>query len=66
VIWFFYLVQSAITTNYRALADTSDSIYFNKLSFMFIIRETVGVSVEKLIDDVSNKIDTSRNQLSFA
>jgi len=50
VIWFFYLVQSAVTTNYRALADISESLYFNKFSIFLLIREVVGTQVENTLN----------------
>mgnify|MGYP002403393358 CR=1 FL=1 len=66
VIWFFYLVQSAITTNYRALADISDSIYLNKLSIMLVIRDTVGSKVEELLNKSADFIQNSKDQISLS
>lgn len=66
VLWFFHLVQSAITTNYRALADTYDSIYLNHFSLSFLFRETVGVYTERSINFLADFIDNSRNKLSDA
>jgi hypothetical protein len=59
-------VQSAITTNYRALSDISESVYLNKLSVMLFIRETVGTSVEKEIDRIADFIKSSRQQISLS
>jgi len=66
VIWFFYLVQSAITTNYRALADISDSIYLNKLSLMLLVRDTVGSKVEELLNKSADFIQNSKDQISLS
>lgn len=66
VIWFFYLVQSAITTNYRALADISDSLYLNKLSITLILRETVGNKTEELLNKTADLIQNSKDQVSLS
>lgn len=55
-----------MTTNYSALADTSDVIYFNKLSVVFLLREAVGTQVQKIINETSDFINNTRNLISLA
>jgi len=55
-----------MTTNYRALADLSTSTYFNKFSPVLLIRETIGYSVEKLINFIHSVLLDARFRVSFA
>jgi hypothetical protein len=55
-----------MTTNYNALADTSDVIYFNKLSIVFILRETIGTVTQQAINDTADFISSTRKSISLA
>jgi hypothetical protein len=48
------------------LEDTAESVYFNKLSTMLLIRETLGATVERVINFLADFIVSSQNQLSFS
>jgi heme/copper-type cytochrome/quinol oxidase subunit 1 len=66
VIWFFYLVQLAITSNYRLLLDSANALYLNKFSPFFLISEQLGLATQNLVVLTANYIATTRSEIASA
>lgn len=73
VIWFFYIVQVAITTNYSILSAMADSVYLGKVN-LFLLRQEIEIIINRanhitinfsrnLGQDVSNKILAYKNYI---